>query len=213
MNKDFANYCCELLQSAGPCVSKRMFGGSGISVDGLTIALIADLGGGEKLWLKASDETRAQFEAAGGARFTYEMTRNGITAPRGMNYYSAPEEAMDSPDAMQPWARLALDCALQAKLAKPAKSKPPQAHAKSRQASPPLKPLSHAPLVAFSVRRLDQLICYLINSKKAILSGGQRRILIENRQKMRFCENKLTWELIIKSKFTITMWSIQRASP
>ena len=137
MNKDFANYCCELLQSAGPCVSKRMFGGSGISVDGLTIALIADLGAGEKLWLKASDETRAQFEAAGGTRFTYEMTRNGVSAPRGMNYYSAPQDAMDSPDAMQPWARLALDCALQAKLAKPAKSKPPMP---TRKAAKPVRP-------------------------------------------------------------------------
>ncbi len=114
MNKDFADYCCELLASAGPCVSKRMFGGWGISVDGMSIALIADLGAGEKLWLKASDDTRAHFEAAGGARFTYSVTKDGITRDMGMNYYSAPEEAMDSPDAMRPWARLALDCAASA---------------------------------------------------------------------------------------------------
>lgn len=47
---DFALYCCELLSSAGPCVAKRMFGGFGLSTDGLTIAIIADLGSGEKLW-------------------------------------------------------------------------------------------------------------------------------------------------------------------
>ena len=113
-HRDFAAYCCELLASVGPCTAKRMFGGWGISVDGMTIALIADLGAGDKLWLKANDETRARFESAGGARFTYPMTRNGVSAPRGMNYYSAPEEAMDSPDAMRPWARLALDCAMSA---------------------------------------------------------------------------------------------------
>ena len=35
-----------------------------------------------------------------------------------MNYYSAPEEAMDSPDAMRPWAALALECALRARASK-----------------------------------------------------------------------------------------------
>ena len=35
-----------------------MFGGFGISTDGLTFALVADLGSGETLWLKADDETR-----------------------------------------------------------------------------------------------------------------------------------------------------------
>lgn len=32
-----------------------------------------------------------------------------------MNHYSAPEEAMESPELMAPWARLALDCALKAR--------------------------------------------------------------------------------------------------
>ena len=110
-HRDFADYCCELLATAGPCTAKRMFGGWGISVDGMTIALIADLGAGDKLWLKANDETRAQWVAAGCVRFTYAVTKDGVTRDMGMNYYSAPEEAMDSPDAMRPWARLALDCA------------------------------------------------------------------------------------------------------
>lgn len=35
-----------------------------------------------------------------------------------MNYYSAPEEAMDADHAMAPWARLALEAALSAKAAK-----------------------------------------------------------------------------------------------
>jgi DNA transformation protein and related proteins len=114
VNREFADYCCELLQSAGPCTAKSMFGGWGISVDGMSIALIADLGAGDKLWLKADEDTRAQWLAAGCARFTYRSTKNGVTRDLGMNYYSAPEEAMDSPDAMRPWARLALDCAANA---------------------------------------------------------------------------------------------------
>ena len=114
-NADFANYCCDLLASAGRCVAKRMFGGFGISTDGLTIAILADLGGGEKLWLKGDDSTRGRYEAAGCKMFIYLM--KGV--PRSMNYFSAPEEAMDSPDAMRPWAALALDCALRALAKKP----------------------------------------------------------------------------------------------
>jgi len=114
-------YCCELLSGVGPCIAKRMFGGFGISTDGLTFALVADLGSGETLWLKADDETRGLFEAEGCGRFTYEMTRNGVSAPHSLGYYSAPEEAMESPALMLPWARLALECALKARAAKPAK--------------------------------------------------------------------------------------------
>ena len=113
-NLEFANYCCDLLAIAGRCIPKRMFGGFGISTDGLTIAILADLGDGEKLWLKSDDSTRSRYEAAGCKIFTYPA--KGV--PRSMNYFSSPEEAMDSPDAMRPWAALALDCALRARTAK-----------------------------------------------------------------------------------------------
>lgn len=114
-NRDFADYCCELLASVGPCIPKRMFGGWGISTGGLTIAIIADLGSGDKLWLKADDRTRSQMEAAGCDRFTYTSTKDGKPVSRGMNYYSAPEDAMEAPHAMASWARIAMDCALRAK--------------------------------------------------------------------------------------------------
>ena len=111
---EFAQYCCELLSAAGTCVAKRMFGGHGISTDGLTIAILADLGQGEKLWLKASPEATARFESAGCERFTYLV--KGV--PKSMGYYSAPEDAMESSNEMAPWARLALDAALAARIPK-----------------------------------------------------------------------------------------------
>jgi DNA transformation protein len=111
VSREFADYCCELLASAGPCVARRMFGGWGISTDGLTLSIIADLGGGERLYLKASDGTRPRFEAAGCARFVYEAKGKSIS----LNYYSAPEDAMESAPAMTPWARMALECALKAR--------------------------------------------------------------------------------------------------
>ena len=131
-HSELAQYCCELLASTGPCSAKRMFGGWGISTDGLTIAIIADLGTGEKLWLKASDDNRQQWEAAGCKRFIYASTKDGETVSRGMNYYSAPDESMDSADAMAPWARLALEAAVCAKAAKPVRS----AKARKTEAKP-----------------------------------------------------------------------------
>lgn len=108
---EFAHYCCELLSAVGPCDLRRMFGGYGISTDGLTIAILADLGQGEKLWLKAGPESTAQWESAGCERFTYMAQGK----PRSMGYYSAPDEAMESVSEMAPWARLALAAALAAR--------------------------------------------------------------------------------------------------
>lgn len=114
---EFAQYCCELLSAAGPCTARRMFGGYGISTDGLTLGLLADLGQGEKLWLKAGQDTRAVFEAAGCERFTYQAKGKA----RSLGYYSAPHEAMESAQEMAPWAHLALQAALAARQPKRAK--------------------------------------------------------------------------------------------
>ena len=133
VSKDFADYCCELLSGVGSPVAKRMFGGWGISVDGVTIAVIADLtklgGSNEKLYLKVDDATKKQFEAAGGKRF--EMVSKGKVM--GMNYYTTPDETMESANAMLPWARLALNAALDAKAkAKPKSPKPAKSPKKTK---------------------------------------------------------------------------------
>ncbi|NMM08533.1 MAG: TfoX/Sxy family protein [Polaromonas sp.] len=131
---DFALYCCELLAGVGPCTARRMFGGYGISQAGLTLALVADLGGGEKLWLKADAETRARFEAAGCERFSYQVTRNGQRALHSLNYYSAPEEAMESAQWMLQWARVSLACALKARSAQS-----PRARAATKMVANPVR--------------------------------------------------------------------------
>ena len=137
---DFALYCCELLSGVGPCTAKHMFGGYGISQAGLTLALVADLGGGEKLWLKADAETRALFEAAGCERFSYEMTRNGQRALHSLNYYSAPEEAMESAQWMLQWARVSLACALKARSAQS-----PRARAATKTVAKPVRAATTPP--------------------------------------------------------------------
>ena len=130
-NRDFADYCCELLSSVGPCLAKRMFGGWGISTGGMHIAIVADLGEGEKLWLKADGTIRSHYEAAGSRRFTY--LAQGVE--RSVNFYSAPEEAMESPQLMAPWARQALDCALKARSARDGRAQS-AARPRTKPASP-----------------------------------------------------------------------------
>lgn len=138
LRRQFADYCCDLLATQGPCVAKRMFGGWGISIDGLTLAIIADLGSGEKLWLKADEESRQRFEASGCERFSFQM-KDRLAS---MGYYTAPEEAMDSPDAMRTWARLALEAALRARAAKPVRKPRAETAAKpaSKAVAKPAKP-------------------------------------------------------------------------
>lgn len=100
-----------------------MFGAWGISTGGFNIAIVADRGSGERLWLKADGAVRSYYEVAGCERFTY--TAKGVQ--RSVNYYSAPAEAMESPQLMAPWARQALECALKAHSAKEGRSRLGQA--------------------------------------------------------------------------------------
>ena len=131
---EFVAHCIELLGSAGTVRSRRMFGGHGFYVDDLFVALIAD----ERLYLKADAQTRAAFEAAGGTPFVYDGAGKSVT----VGYFSAPDEAMESPALMQPWARLALAAALRARVAKaPAARSARKARPRSGSASTaPRKP-------------------------------------------------------------------------
>lgn len=110
MRDELVAHVLELLASLGSARARRMFGGHGIDVDGLFLALIAD----GRLYLKTDDLTRARFDAAGCEPFSYRRA-GGLTAV--MSYSSAPEDAMESAERMAPWARLALEAALRARTA------------------------------------------------------------------------------------------------
>jgi DNA transformation protein len=107
---EFVTHCAELLGGVGSVRSRRMFGGHGFYIDDLFVALIAV----ERLYLKADALTRAAFEAAGCTPFVYDGAGKSVT----VGYFSAPEDAMESPALMEPWARRALAAALRARAAK-----------------------------------------------------------------------------------------------
>ena len=108
-------HACELLSCVGPCVVKRMFGGWGISVEGMNIAFIAD----DTLYLKSNPQTEPRWLAEGGHAF--EFVAKGKTIK--VNYHTPPDEAMESPRLMEPWARLALEAAVAARKPKAAPRK------------------------------------------------------------------------------------------
>jgi DNA transformation protein len=110
----FVLHCRELLAPLGPTRARAMFGGVGLYVDGLFIALIAD----GRLYLKAGAGHEPAFAAAGCAPFTYAMADGRVMT---LGYRAAPEEALEAPEAMRPWARRAMEAALVAANAKPKK--------------------------------------------------------------------------------------------
>ena len=136
---EFVTHCLELLGALGPARARRMFGGHGLYVDERFIALII----GETLYLKTDDETRPRFEAAGSVPFDY-ATRDGQRVV--MAYWAAPQDAMESPALMLPWARLAMASALRA-----AASKRPAAARSS--AATPRKPASTSPSAGRTAKR------------------------------------------------------------
>jgi DNA transformation protein len=104
MSEDFLEYLHELSEDFGPISTRAMFGGHGVYFEGRIIGIVID----DALYLKADDQTRPAFEAAGCAPFVYD----GGSKRVAMSYWSLPESALDSAEDMQPWARRAIAAAL-----------------------------------------------------------------------------------------------------
>lgn len=114
MADPFTDLCVEMLSPLGPVRVRRMFGGQGLYVDGLFVAIVDD----GQLFLKSDDANRARFDAAGCAHFTFPKDGEDVIT----SYRRPPEDALESPPLMLPWARLALEAALRAANAKAAKA-------------------------------------------------------------------------------------------
>ncbi len=116
VSRSFVTLVSELLAGAGAVATRRMFGGHGVYLDGLFIGIIA----GDVLYLKADARTVGEFETAGSTLFHY----TGQGRMMALQFWSAPDEAMESPQLMRPWARLAVAAALSAKAAAREKNRP-----------------------------------------------------------------------------------------
>ena len=141
--RDLIEHCLELLAPLGQPRARRMFGGHGLYVDDVFVAIIA----AERLYLKVDAQTRPRFEAAGCDAFVYDAKGRAIS----LGYFCAPDDAMDSPALMQPWARMALAAALRARAAKPSAARRKPAAARSARRARPNQPAANG--VAAPARR------------------------------------------------------------
>lgn len=90
---------CALCVPLGDVSGKSMFGGYGVFCDNVMFALITRQGA---LHLKTDDENRSRYEAI-------NAEKHGK-----MPYYTVPNGALESWQALEPWARPALEAAKRA---------------------------------------------------------------------------------------------------
>jgi DNA transformation protein len=111
----FVAFAVDLVSLVGPVTVRSMFGGHGLYAEGTMFGLLDD---GE-LFLKSDDESRQRFVDAGCRRWVYV---NKKVRMENTGYFRPPDDAHEDPEAMLPWARLALEAALRARAAKATKA-------------------------------------------------------------------------------------------
>ncbi len=120
LSAEYRAFVEELFDQTFKVTIRPMFGGAGIYTGDTMFGLIAD----ERIYLKADDSTRGDFEAEGCGPFVY-VARGGERM--AMSYYALPERLYDEPDEIKGWAMKAVDVVLRAKKGKkkPAAKKAP----------------------------------------------------------------------------------------
>ena len=133
----FVAYAEELLSRIGPVRARAMFGGHGLYCGVAMIGLVDD----DEIFLKTDEATRPHFEAAGCRRWVFEGGERRMET----SYFRPPDEAHESPEEMEPWARLALEAGRRAAAAKRArKAKRPAGKAAPKGKRPAAKPAPKA---------------------------------------------------------------------
>jgi DNA transformation protein len=107
---DFIPFVLELLDDWAPVSARRMFGGHGLYHEGLMFAIVME----QRLYLKADEVNRPEFEALGLGPFTYAMKGRDVA----LSYWAAPDAIFDDPQEAVLWARSAWDAALRGHKAK-----------------------------------------------------------------------------------------------
>lgn len=106
----------EVFVSLGSVTIKRLFSGKGIYHRGVIVGAMMD----DEVLLKADTVTASQFQAAGATQWTYTYP-NGQTIR--MPYWTIPLAALDDPEDLTTWVRLAFQAACRTTEAKSLKSR------------------------------------------------------------------------------------------
>lgn len=104
---EFVEFVIEQMSFIGGLRVRAMFGGHGVYQDDCIFAILVE----DRLYFKADSTTRDEFEAKGLSPFTYVARGKSVT----MQYFEAPPEVFEEPEAMRSWVQKALGVALRAK--------------------------------------------------------------------------------------------------
>jgi len=115
----------DLFAPFGKIVVRRMFGGEGLFRDHVMFGLV----GGDRIFLKTSDDTRRAFITEGCEPFTFHMKGGEAILT---SYYALPDRLYDDPDELAQWARAAFAVALESPAAKKKRGNPKAKPVKKR---------------------------------------------------------------------------------
>jgi len=99
VSDSFRDFALEQLGRVTPVTARRMFGGVGIYAGGLFFALLDN----NRLYFKADDSNRPDFEAAGMGPFR-PFGEDGAA----MQYYEVPPDHLEDVDALSRWVAKAV---------------------------------------------------------------------------------------------------------
>jgi DNA transformation protein and related proteins len=105
IHQEFRAHVRKQLSQLVNLTDRAMFGGVGLYADGLIFGLLDD----DTLYLKADEQSRERFLAAG----SFAFTPFGEGGPM-MSYYAIPAAVLDDIDALRPWVELAVAVARRA---------------------------------------------------------------------------------------------------
>jgi DNA transformation protein len=104
----FVDYVLDILLPLGNVKARKMFGGYGITKDGISFALIVE----DILYFKVGDSNRADYEESGSQPFSYE-SKNGKRV--AMSYWEVPVDVLENHAKLAVWVEKAVEAALRAK--------------------------------------------------------------------------------------------------
>lgn len=105
----------ELVREALGDVSMRpMMGAATLYAEGRIFAIVDE----SDIWFKGDAVSAPVWEEAGSSRFTFASKDGKVET---MNYWRAPADVYDDPDAMREWAGVAIAASMRAPAKKPRK--------------------------------------------------------------------------------------------
>jgi len=106
----------EALEPLGTVSIRKMMGGATLYLDGVIFAILFEDG----IWFKSDAESDSVWDAEGCERFAFTMKDGKVES---MNYRRGPEDVHDDPEAMQHWARIAVQAGMRGAAKKKPKRK------------------------------------------------------------------------------------------